>query len=126
MSFVDTSELKVGALFQQKALQNVKIGDIAMINFPALPGRVFEAKVAMIPSAIGDAQLLASGQLPTTQQQYMSRLYPIHVELPDDFPADLAKVGLAAKVYIHTEGAGVVKPVALASQWIATSLDAIL
>ena len=126
LSFVDTSELLVGALFQQKALQNVKIGDNAMVNFPALPGRVFETKVAMIPSAIGDVQLLASGQLPTTQVQRMSRLYPIYFELPDDFPDDMTRVGLAAKVYIHTEGAGVVKPVAIASQWIATSLDAIL
>jgi len=126
LTFVDTSELMVGAIFQQKALQNVKIGDIAMINFPALPGRVFEAKVAIIPSAIGDVQIFASGQLPTTQRQYMTRLYPIIIELPDDFPADMKKIGLAAKVYIHTEGAGVVKPVAIASQWIATSLDAIL
>ena len=126
LTFVDTSEVVVVGFFQQKALQNVKIGDTAMINFPVLPGRVFKAKVAIIPSATGDAQLLASGQLPTTQGQHMSRLYPIGVELPDDFPADMTKVGLAAKVYIHTEGAGVVKPVALASQWIATSLDAIL
>ena len=126
LSFIDTSELLVGALFQQKALQNVKIGDSAMINFAALPGQVFKAKVAIIPSATGDVQLLASGQLPTTQVQRMSRLYPVYFELPDDFPDNMTKVGLAAKVYIHTEGAGVVKPVAIASQWMATSLDAIL
>jgi hypothetical protein len=36
------------------------------------------------------------------------------------------RVGLAASIYIHKEGAGIVGPVAVAMQWIATSLDTIL
>jgi multidrug resistance efflux pump len=126
LAFVDTSELMVGGLFPQKALQTVKIGDKAMVNFPALPGRVFESKVAIIPGAIGDAQITASGQLSSVQAQRMVNLYPIYIELPEDFPENMRKVGLAAQIYIHTEGAGVISPVANAMQFISSSLQAIL
>ena len=126
LTFVDTSELLVGGLFQQKALEHVKIGDKAMINFPALPGRVFGSKVVIIPSAIGDAQFMASGQLSSIQTQRMTRLYPIYMALPEDFPENMGRVGLAATVYIHAEGAGIFGGVANIMQWIATSLDSII
>jgi len=122
MAFLDTSELMVGGLFQQVALQNVKIGDRATINFPALPGQVFETKVTKIPKAIGDVQFLASGQLPVVAQTQTTVLYPIYVALPDDFPDHMEKVGLAALIYVHTENAGPISIVARAIQWISASL----
>ena len=126
MTFLDPDELLVGALFAQKALRTVKIGDRATVNFPTLPGRVFEAKVVIIPSAIGDTQFLAAGQLPTTQTPRMVRQYPIYVDLPQDFPEHIRRSGLAAKVYIHTENAGIVGSVAEILQKISASLDAVL
>ena len=126
LTFTDTDELFVAGLFQQKALQNVKAGDVALINFPALPGQVFEAEVVTVPNAIGEGQWMASGQLPTTQTQRMTRVYPVYMTLPEDFPPDMRKVGLAATIYIHTEGAGVVGIVAIILQWIGTSMDAII
>jgi multidrug resistance efflux pump len=125
MAFVDTDELALGGIFQQKALEHVRVGDKALINFAALPGRVFESQVKSIPSAIGDSQILNSGALNVIQAQTTSRDYPVWVELPEDFPDHLRKVGLAAQIYIHTEDAGIVAPVAIASQWINTSLDTI-
>ena len=77
-------------------LQHVRIGDKVLVNFPALPGRVFVTKVFAIPTAIGDVQTIASGQLPMVQQQRMTRLYPVYIELPEDFPQDLHNIGLAA------------------------------
>jgi multidrug resistance efflux pump len=126
LTFVDTSELTIVALFQQKALQSTRVGDKALVNFPALPGRVFETTVVALPNAIGDSQVLASGQLPSVQGARMTRLYPAYISLPPDFPEELNKVGLAATVYIHTEGAGVVGIVAVILQWVGTSLDAII
>ena len=126
MTFVDTSELAIGALVQQKALPAIREGDVAKINFPALPGQVFTSKVIAVPSAIGDGQVLASGQLPSIQDQKMTRNWLIYVEIPEEFPKDMAKVGLAATVYIHTENAGVVGIVATILQWVGTSLDWVL
>jgi multidrug resistance efflux pump len=126
LSFIDTEQLAIGAQFQQKALINVKPGDKALVNFPALPGQVFEAQVIDIPGAIGNAQMLATGQLPAVEQFTMTRVYPVFISLPDDFPPELRKVGLAASVTIHTEGAGVVGIVAIVLQWVKTSMDAIV
>ncbi len=126
ITFVDTSELAISAQFQQKALINVKVGDKALVNFPALPGQVFEVEVIGVPGAIGNAQMLASGQLHSVEQFKMTRLYPVMISLPEDFPDELRKVGLAASVTIHTEGAGVVGIVAIVLQWVGTSLDAVL
>ena len=126
ITFVDTEELAIEAHMQQKSLQNIQPGDKALVNFPALPGHVFEARVLGVPSAIGEAQGFASGQLPLVSQVTMTRDYPVYVSLPEDFPEELRKVGLAASVTIHTEGAGVVGIVAVVLQWVNTSLDAII
>ena len=126
ITFVDTEQLAIVAQIQQKSLQNVRAGDKALVNFPALPGHVFEAQVLVIPNAIGEAQAFASGQLPEISAATMTRLYPVYVSLPEDFPEELRKAGLAASVTIHTEGAGVVGMVAVVLQWVNTSLDAII
>ena len=125
-TFTDTDQVVVGALFQQKALQTVKVGDTALINFPAIPGVVYEAEVIAMPKAIGEGQMMATGQLPTVQTQRMTRVYPIYLSLPEDFPPEMRNIGIAATVYIHTEGAGIVGIVAVILQWIGTSLDAIV
>lgn len=122
MNFLDTEELMVGGLFQQAALQKVKVGDRATVSFPALPGQVFESKVVKIPEAIGDVVLLASGQMPKVAQMQTTRLFPIYVELPEGFPEHMNKIGLAAVVTIHTENAGAISTVALAMQWVSASL----
>jgi RND family efflux transporter MFP subunit len=127
ITFLDTDEMMVGGLFPQHALRHIKIGDLATVNFPVLPGRIFESTVTIVPSAIGDSVFVASGQLPTTQGQRMVRNYPVYIALPDDFPDELKRVGMAAKVYIHTEKqSGIVGGVAGIMQQISASLDAVL
>ena len=123
VTFVYTDQLTIGALFQQKALENIKVGDAAKINFPALPGRVFDGEVTGIVEAIGEGQFFASGQLPRVSDQRMTRLYPVLISIPEDFPIELRKVGIAASVRIHSERAGIVGIVAVVLQWIQTSMD---
>ena len=122
LAFMDTSELMVAGLYQQAALQNVKVGDLARVNFPALPGMVFETEVVAIPTAIGDAQLISSGQLNKVAEMQTTRLYPIYVALPEDVPVQVKRVGVAATVYIVTENAGAFGGVAAMLQWIGASL----
>lgn len=125
LSLMDDDQVIIAARFAQKSLQNIKVGDTAKINFPALPGQVFESKVLTVPTAVSEGQFLASGTLPSLKDDRMSRQWPVLVMLPEEFPPELRKAGIAAEVYIHTEGAGVVGIVAVILQWISTSLDAI-
>ncbi len=126
MTFAYTDTLFIGGVFSQKALEWVRPGQTAKINFPALPGRLFEGEVIHIPQAVGEGQFFASGQLPWLQEQRMTRSWPILVSLPPDFPPELRKLGVAASIRIHTEGAGIVGIVAVILQWIQTSMDYIL
>ena len=50
MTFIGTEEIVIVALVKQKALQNVRLGDRALVSFPALPGRVFETRVTSFQS----------------------------------------------------------------------------
>ena len=126
MSFVDTEQIVILALMKQKAFQNVHLGDRALVSFPALPGRVFETRVAAFQSAIAEGQLFPTGQLAPVQQRRMVRGFPVWLSLPEDAPPDLRKVGLAARVTIMTERAGFVAIVATFMQWFKTSLDIVL
>jgi multidrug resistance efflux pump len=126
ITFAYTDTLFIAGIFAQKALEWVRPGQTAKINFPGLPGRLFEGRVIHIPQAVGEGQFLASGQLPRLQDQRMTRSYPILISLPDDFPPELRRLGVAASVRIHTDGAGIVGMVAVILQWVQTSLDYIL
>ncbi len=114
------------ALFQQKALESLKAGDLAKVNFPALPGQVFDSEVIGVVEGIGEGQFYASGQLPRVNDQRMTRIYPVLIKIPAEFPVEMRRVGLAASVRIHTERAGVVGIVATILQWIQTSLDLVV
>ncbi len=126
LTFVDAEQLAIFAIFSQKALQNVEVGDRVTVNFPALPGRVFEAEVRAFVSGIQEGQILATGQLDPVSRRRMVRGYPLVVSLPEDFPPKLRKVGLAANATILTQSAGPVAIVAVVVQWLQTALDAVL
>jgi multidrug resistance efflux pump len=126
MAFVYGDRVAVGTLLAQKALENIKVGDKAVMSFPALPGRLFEGTVVGIPEAVGNAQFFASGQLEAVTANRMTRLYPVFVSLPEDVPAEQRRLGLAADVRIYSENAGVVGIVATILQWIGTSMDYIV
>jgi hypothetical protein len=60
------------------------------------------------------------------QQYQMTRLYPLYISIPEELPGELQNIGFAAKVYIHTEGAGAVGIVATVLQWVGASLDLVM
>jgi multidrug resistance efflux pump len=126
LTFVDTEQLEIFAIFPQKALQSAKVGDRVTVNFPALPGRVFETELTEFVSGIQEGQILATGQLDSVLRQRMVRGYPVFISLPEDFPPKLRKVGLAANATILTEASGPIAIYALVIQWVKTSLDAVL
>lgn len=125
-TFVYTDRIFISGLFAQKALRAVKVGDTVKVSFPAVPGRLFEAEVARIGSAVGEGQFVASGQLAKTSEQRTTRVYPVLVSIPEEFPPELRKVGLSASATIYTEKAGVVGIVATILQWVETSLDLVI
>jgi multidrug resistance efflux pump len=126
LTFFDTEQLVIYAIFGQKALQNIEVGDPVKVNFPAMPGRLFDSEVVEFVSGIQEGQIMATGQLDPVQRRRMVRGYPIFLSLPEDFPPELRRVGIAANATVLTDAAGKIAIYALAIQWIKTSLDTIL
>ena len=126
MTFIYTDSVAIAGVFPQKALENIKVGDKAVMSFPALPGRLFESKVRQIPSAIGNAQFYASGQLEVIDATRMTTDYMVFIDLPEDFPGEQVRLGFAADVRLYSEHAGVVGSVATILQWVQTSLAYVL
>jgi hypothetical protein len=67
-----------------------------------------------------------AGQLPRAGEQRMTRSYPVVVTLPDDFPREQIRHGLAARVYIMTENAGPLGFVATVLHWVHSSADYVI
>jgi len=122
MTFTYADPVGVVGFFPQKGLQHVSLGDRALITFPAFPGKIFESRIRRIPKAIGNAQISASGQLVGVGESRMTTLYPVYIELPEDFPADHVRLGLAASIRLYSDQAGPIGMVAEIGQWIQTSL----
>ena len=125
-AFVDSEQLLIYALLEQKAFPNLEVGDRALVNFPALPGRVYETEVSELASGIQEGQFAIGGQLDSVQQRRMVRTFPLFLSLPADFPPELRKVGMAASVTVMTDQAGPIGIYAEVMQWVYTSLDAVL
>ncbi|WP_095497944.1 HlyD family secretion protein [Paraferrimonas haliotis] len=68
MVFVQTDERVFAGAFWQNSLLRIKEGSEAEVIFPALPGRVFKARVTQVIPAMSEAELQASGSLAGTQR----------------------------------------------------------
>ncbi len=79
-----------------------------------------------ILDAIGEGQFAVAGQLPTVIQQRYTRLFPVFIGLPEGFPEEHVRLGLAANVTVLTDNAGVVGMVASIAHWVTTTLDYVL
>ncbi|MFL5240301.1 MAG: HlyD family secretion protein [Rhizomicrobium sp.] len=66
MSFIPEKEILLVGLFAQNGFQTVKEGAHVDIVFDNIPGRIFRAKVVIIPKGIGQGQIAVSGTLAKT------------------------------------------------------------
>ncbi|WP_114948575.1 HlyD family secretion protein [Microvirga calopogonii] len=93
------------AAFQQNSLQRVHSGDKAEVAFAAVPGRVFRAKVGVIPDVIAAGQFQATGVLQDFVTTALNDRAVAEIDLVDDVSAYQIPLGSAAEVAILTEHA---------------------
>jgi len=81
----------IAADFREKALTQVRIGDQALVNFDALPGRVFAGRVVSIDAGIAQGQVDADGTLaqPVETDRWIRRAQRVRVNVQLDAPPDL-------------------------------------
>jgi len=83
-SFLLDEEPHYVAAFRPNGLPSIKVGAEAEVFFPALPGKVFKAKVSKIFSEVAEGQLLPNYQMKSLTKHNVQGRVPVQLEIVDD------------------------------------------
>lgn len=106
LAVIDTSEFLVVANFREVSLQQMKVGQPALIGLQGIPGHLWKGRIRYIGSGVGQGQGTPSGNLPEVKNE--SRWIPpaqrFQVRLSIDEPHDIPlRVGMTASASVYVE-----------------------
>ena len=102
MVFVHAEDRRLNAAFQQNALQRIKVGDPAEVAFAAVPGRVFQGKVAQMIDVVSQGQLQPTGDLMDRETRPGPGGALAEIHLTDDMSAYHLPGGAVAQVAVYS------------------------
>ncbi|MDG2940318.1 HlyD family secretion protein [Bisgaard Taxon 10/6] len=105
MTFIGEQKRQFIAAFRQNSLLRLKVGDDAEFVFPAIPGKVFPAKVKAILPAIGESEVQANGTTYTRKFIDDQAMPLVLLELTGDMSEYNLPLGTTAEVAVYTEHA---------------------
>ena len=109
MSFIVKNEITiVGMFFSQNGFQTIKPGTAADIVFDNAPGRIFHAKITVIPKGVGQGQIAVSGTLARTNAIGGTSVFPAVSSIPNEMSRDSLLLGMTGNVTAFSEKAGVI------------------
>jgi RND family efflux transporter MFP subunit len=104
LAFVSDETHEVIASFSQSAIRRTNIGDAVDMVFSVKPGVVFTGKISHIVRASGDAQLSASGQIPTVASSAGPSRWVVRVAFDDpEAAAELPQSAAASNLAVYTQ-----------------------
>ena len=103
MAFVSYETSEVLASFSQSAVRRISVGNQAELVFANRPGEVFGGSVVRIVGVSGQAQLSASGQLPSLTGAPVTDRWGVIVTLDDASVARSLPQGTAGTIGIYTD-----------------------
>ncbi len=101
-TFVNTSDIYVGASFPQNYLTNVEPGDEVELVLDPYPGTIFNAKVETIIPASGGGQLTPSGDIPSAVTVGSHGLFAVKMVFTDEAVARKLNLGAGGSAAIYT------------------------
>jgi multidrug resistance efflux pump len=113
LAFVSDETDVVVSSFSQSAIRRISVGDSAEVVFVNRPGETFPGQVKRIVRSGSQAQLTASGQLPTLTGQPVTDRWAVMVELDDRELARSIPQGAGGSVAVYTDAG---KPVHIISK----------
>ena len=103
LAFVSTETNTILASFSQSAIRKVAVGDGAEIVFSNIPGQTFAGEVVQVVQLSSEAQLTASGQLPTFTGAPVGDRWLVLVELNDFEEARAIPQGAGGSLAVYTQ-----------------------
>lgn len=124
MNFFHTDEVRIASSFKQNGMEKLVPGMLVTVVFPAAPGEIFEADIAVIPPVSLQGQLTTeSVSNPLDALMSSTSQYPVLVSFPVDAPAHLQRSGTQASVTVFTDEDNPINMLAKILQWLATWMN---
>jgi len=121
MTFIDSSQLWITAIFKQNGLPLIELGKRATVTFNAAPGEIFEAEVVREVAGVIQGQItIEDAESPVQALSNMQNLYPVKISFPEDAPEALRHPGNLAAVTIFADEGNPINILAKVLQWIST------
>jgi multidrug resistance efflux pump len=103
MAFVSNERNTILASFSQSSIRLIAEGNKAEVVFKNLPGQTFSGKVTRVAGFSSEAQLTASGQLPTLTGAAENSRWVVMVELEDQDVARNLPQGAGGTMAVYTK-----------------------
>lgn len=102
-TFVDTSEVAVGAVYPQNWLMNVQTGDAVEMVLDPYPGRIYTGKVDTVIPASGGGQFTTSGTIPNAAKVGSDGIWVVKILFDNDSVARNVPLGAGGTAAIYTQ-----------------------
>ncbi|MEH6569078.1 MAG: efflux RND transporter periplasmic adaptor subunit [Halioglobus sp.] len=113
LAFISQDSTEIFASFSQSAIRRIRKGDPVELTFPHIPGEVFPGTVTDIVKFSGNAQLQASGTLPSDWGGTAPDRWAVRANLDDAEVAENLPQSTAGSMAVFTNGG---KPVHVISK----------
>ena len=120
MSFIVESEITLVGMFSQNGFQTIKAGAPVDIVFDNVPGRIYHAKITVIPKGIGQGQVAVSGTLARTTALGGATVFPAELSIPDEMSRESLRLGMSGSATAFAGNAGVIGLLASILVWICS------
>jgi membrane fusion protein (multidrug efflux system) len=102
-TFVDTSDIMVGAVYPQNWLMNVQKGDAVEMVLDPYPGRIYIGKVDTVIPASGGGQFAPSGTIPNAAKVGSDGIWAVKILFDDKSVARDIPLGAGGTAAIYTQ-----------------------
>lgn len=103
MPFVTTDSNPILASFSQSAIRKISEGNSVEVSFSHVPGQVFSGTVARVVGVGAQAQLTASGQLPSFTGAPVNDRWAVIAQLDDEEFARSLHQGAGGTMVVYTD-----------------------
>ena len=111
------------ARLPQSSFTNVSVGDPVRIGLGTLPGQEFTAPILRMPPGTREGALDARSGLPSLRDLTGVSEYVVVMDVPDDMPAEAARLGVSGTALLITGEAGAISALAEVLFWVNKMLN---
>jgi len=115
MTFVSTADIWISADMRENNLENLKRGDPVEVLLDVSPGRVFDGVIRSVGLGVSGAMPSTAGSLPSvstaTGWLRQPQQFPVVIDLSDDVPDDMLRIGAQATIMVFTGDHALLNPI---------------